>query len=202
MRSMTRKFLTCFTLGMSFACMPISQALAQGFSYNYLEGTYERIDVDDNFIDGDGDGWGLSGSLEVANNWHVFTSFSKAELDSGFGFDVDFDVTTVGGGYHRALAPNVDLVANLSYVDVEASGAGFSADDDGFGISIGARSLLRGNFELAGYIDYVDLDDGGDDTTIRGEGWYQLNRSFALGAKLGIGDDVTRFGLAGRWYFR
>ena len=174
-----------------------STAQAEGPDYNYLEGNYQRIDIDDDFADVDGDGFAIAGSLEVAENWHIFASYGKADLD----FGIDLDEASVGGGFHAALSPTTDIVANLAYVSVDADAFGGSFDDDGFGVALGVRSLLTEQFELAGFIEYVDRDDAGDDTTLSGEGWYRLTRNFALGGKIGLGDDVTTYGLGARLYF-
>ncbi len=174
-----------------------STAQAEGPDYNYLEGSYQRIDIDDDFADVDGDGFAIAGSLEVAENWHIFASYGKADLD----FGIDLDEASVGGGFHAALSPTTDIVANLAYVSVDADALGGSFDDDGFGVALGVRSLLSEQFELAGFIDYVDLDDAGDDTSVRGEGWYRFTRNFALGGKIGFGDDVTTYGIGARLYF-
>jgi hypothetical protein len=179
----------------------MTPAVADELSYNYLEGGYEWVDFGSDFGGADGDGWDLGGSIEIADNWHVFANFGQADLDANLGLSADYDVTAVGGGYHRTLAPNLDLVVNLSYVDVELDSGFGSADDDGFGIGVGVRMLLAEKFEVAGFLDYVDIDDLLDETTITGEGWYRFTPAFAVGAIVGIGDDVPSYGIAGRWFF-
>ncbi len=172
-------------------------ALAQDINYNYIEGYYQRLDVDDSAGDIDGDGFGIAGSLEVGDSFHIFSSFGRANLD----FDIDLDEVVIGGGYHTPVAPGMDLVINLSYINVDAEAFGLSGDDDGFGASLGLRSMWGEKLELAGFVDYIDLDESGDDTSFRGEAWYSLTRTIALGAQVGLGDDVTSWGLGARVYF-
>lgn len=172
-------------------------ALAEGPSYNYIEGAYERVEVDDAFGDIDGDGFSIAGSFEIGDMWQMVASYGSADFD----FDVDLDQLAIGGGIHTPLSDNVDFVANLVYVRVDASAFGFSVDDDGFGASIGVRGMAAERVELEGYIDYVDLDDSGDDTSFRGAAWYGFTDTFSLGLQLGSGDDTTSYGIGARLYF-
>ena len=173
-------------------------AFADGPSYSYIEGNYERVEFDDDFTsDVDGDGFGIGGSFAINHQWHLFGNYSTADLD----FGVDLDQLQLGGGFHTPLNDNVDFVAEFSYVRVDASTNFGSADDDGFGLSLGVRGLAADRLELAGWVDYVDLDDSGDDTSIRGEAWYNFTQNFALGFTASAGDDVTQYGIGGRVYF-
>lgn len=183
--------------GIALFCALAAPALAEGPSYNYVEGAYQRVDIDLGPADVDGDGFRIGGSFEIGEMWQVVANYGMADLD----FDVDFDQLSLGGGFHAPVTDNVDFVANFVYVRVEASAGGFDADDDGLGMSIGLRGFAADRLELAGFIDYVDLDDSGDDTSIRGQAWYSFTREFALGFDLSSGDDVTTYGIGARYYF-
>lgn len=172
-------------------------ALAEGPSYNYFEGAYQRVDIDDNFIDVDGDGFSIGGSIELAENWHFFGGYGSTDFD----FGIDLDELSIGGGFHTDLTPTLDFVANLAYVRLDASANGFSLDDDGIGAEIGLRSMLSDSLELAGFIQYIDLGDSGDETSLRGEAWYSFTENFAVGLNVGAGDDVLRYGIGARFYF-
>lgn len=175
-------------------------AMAQGVSYNYIQGTYQQVDLDDDSssLDVDGDGFGIAGSFEIGDQFHVFGGYNA----TGFDFDVDLDELTIGGGFHTSLTDKVDFVANLAWVQFDVSTPFGSADEDGIGASIGLRGMATPNFELAGAIQYVDLgSDAGDDTSIIGEAWYSFTPQFAVGVNLGLGDDITRYGLGARVYF-
>lgn len=183
--------------GIALLCALAAPALADEARYTFVEGFYQRTDIDLGFADIDGDGIGIGGSLEIGDMWQVIGSYSTAGLD----FDVDFDQLMVGGGFHAPITDTVDLVANLMYVRVDVSGSGGDADDDGLGMSVGVRGFPVDRLELAGFIDYIDLDDSGDDTFIRGQAWYSLTPAFALGLSLSSGDDITTWGIGGRYYF-
>lgn len=171
-------------------------AMSQDISYNYIEGAYNRVELDDSIVDVDGDGFGLGGSFEIGDQFHVFGGYDSTSFD----FDVDLDELTLGGGFHTALTPTVDFVANLAWVRFDASGPGGSVDDDGFGASIGLRGMASSNIELAGAIQYVDIGDD-DDTSIVGEAWYNITETFSLGLNIGASDDVMRYGIGARLYF-
>lgn len=174
-------------------------ALAEGPNWNYIEGSYERVEFDDDVggFDVDGDGFGIAGSFEIADSWHAFASYGSADFD----FDIDLDQLVIGGGLHTPISDNTDFVANLAYVRVDASALGFSVDDDGFGASIGVRGMMSPQVELEAYVDYVDLSDSGDDTSFRAAGWYSFTENFAAGLQIGTGDDTTSYGIGARVYF-
>jgi hypothetical protein len=164
-------------------------------SYNYIQGSWAHTEIDNDLVDVDGDGFGIAGSLEVAPNWHIFASYGSYDLD----FNVDQDVTTVGGGYHTPLAPGMDLVLNLAYINVDSGGPGYSLDDDGLGMSLGLRMKLAPRWEVEGALEYVSLDD--DETSISGAAWYELTRNFSVGVAAGVGDNTYDYGIGGRVYF-
>ena len=175
-----------------------SPALAD-ISYNYIDLGAQWVEIDDVAgIDVDGDGFGIGGSFEIGEDWFVQLAYGQADFD----FDIELDQWALGFGYHRAMTENNDVFATLSYVSAEVSASGLgSADDDGFGIAVGVRSMLSDSFELTGALAYVDLDDGGDSTSLGLEGLYSFNDVFALGLGFEFDDDVTTYGVFGRFYF-
>jgi len=171
-------------------------ALADGLSYNYLEGSFQRVDIDSPNIDGDG--FSIGGSVELGDNAHVFADYGSTNFD----FGIDINELAVGVGFHTELTPTLDFVANFAYLRLDADANGFSlGDEDGIGAEIGLRSMLSDRLELAGFIQYADLGDGGDDTSFRGEAWYSFAESFALGLNVGAAEDVLRYGIGARYYF-
>ena len=174
-------------------------AVADDISYNFVDLGYQRIEIDDVAgIDVDGDGFGIAGSFEIAENWFVQASYAQADFD----FGVDFDQTALGVGYKTGISDRSDVFATVNYLRAEVSASGLgSADDDGFGISVGVRAMLSDTFELNGSIGYVDFDDGGDSTSVSAGGLFNLTETFALGLGIEVDDDVTSYGILGRIYF-
>jgi outer membrane protein with beta-barrel domain len=176
-------------------------ALADGINYNYIEGSYQRVELDDSTFSVDGDGYGIAGSVALGDNWHLIGGYNGTSFDVLPGVDVDLDELTLGGGFHTSLTPNMDFVANLAYVRLEGSSQGFSIDDDGLGASIGIRAMATPSLELAAALQYIELSDGGNDTTLRGDAWYSFTPSFAVGLNVSTGDDLLRYGIGARFYF-
>lgn len=173
-------------------------AIAAELSYSYVEAGYQKIELDDSSgFSVDGDGFGIGGSFEIGDSFHVFGSYASSSFD----FSVDLDEYSLGAGYHTSITNNVDAVFELAYVRAEANTPfGFSVDDDGYGASVGVRAMLGENFELAGSVNYVDLGDS-DGTSFDGTARYYVTPAFALGINAGFGDDVTTYGASMQWYF-
>lgn len=172
-------------------------ALADGFSYTYLEGRYQRIDLDDGSFDVDGDGYGIAGAFALNESWHMFGGYNNTSFD----FGIDYDELAIGAGFNTSLTPNMDFVARLAYVRFDVGNSSLSFDDSGLGVSIGVRAMASSNVELAASIQTIELSDSGNDTSLRGELWYSFTPNFAAGLNLGTSDDVLRYGLGGRFYF-
>lgn len=191
---MLRSVLFTALLALSFA------ASADEFDYNYLNVGYQRMTLDDGSFDVDGDGFGIGGSFEITESFFLSASYGMAEFEEQ-GVTVDFDTWSAGLGWHTPLSDTIDFVSTLSYERVEASALGFSADDDGFGLGVGLRFAASEAVEINGGIDYVDFGDGGDDTTFGLGMLYGLTDNIDLGLNGEWGDDVSSYGISGRFYF-
>ena len=92
----------------------------------------------------------------------------------------------VGVGWHTGFSENLDFVADLSYVDAEASSGGVSVDETGYGIGAGIRARAGERIELEAGVTYIDLDSS--ETALRVGGRYYFSDAFALGAGLAEND--------------
>jgi hypothetical protein len=187
-------------LGISLLCLA-APALAGDLSYDYVEFGYQKVEFDDDLfpgIDIDGDGFDISGSFEVGEDWFIDVGYSKLDFD----FGVDLEQLQIGGGWHTDISPNTDFFATLSYVSAEVSASGFgSVDEDGFGATVGVRGMLAEDWELGGSIAYVDLGDGADGTAFSAWLLYSISDAFSAGFTISTDDDLTGYGLSGRFYF-
>lgn len=170
---------------------------AGDFSYSYVEGLIGQTDIEVGNEDVDGDVYGVAGSIAVAPNWHVFADYSQADLD----FDVELTQIRVGGGYTQSISETMDLVSRIGYVSADVETPIGDADDDGYSIGVGVRAKIMEQLEVEGLLDYVDVGDS-DDTSLRGDARYFFTPNFAVGGMLQIGDDVTTYGITGRFNFR
>lgn len=177
-----------------------ASAWADQPSYSYIEGGYQRIDLDGLGlgIDVDGDGFGVAGSFEVGEHVYLFGGYSLTDL----GFGIDLKELHIGAGYHVAISDNTSFFTGLSLVRAEVDVGGFgSADDDGFGVTIGLRSNISARFEAEGSISYVDLGGGADGLGVSGAAWYRFTDTVSLGFKAGFDEDIVVYGIAARYYF-
>ena len=172
-------------------------ASAQDMSYSFIEATYLDTEIDDNNFDVDGDGFGVSGAIELNETLFLQAGYASQDFD----FSIDLDQFNVGIGAHLPLAENVDLVGAVNYIDAEVDTRFGDIDDDGYGLDLGVRARLAEQFEVEGGINYVDLDDSGDETSLQLGGRYYLSQELAFGAGVQIGDDVTTWQLGVRLEF-
>lgn len=177
-----------------------ASAGAQGFDYNYFSVGYQRLNLDDGFIDVDGDGFGVDGSFAINENFFIFGSYGMGEFEEQ-GITVDVDTLSAGIGWHTPLTDKVDFVTGLSYeyVDVGASGFG-SVDENGYGLGVGLRFQASEAIELNGGINYIDYGDG-DDTGFGVGLLYGVSENVDIGVSADWAEDSSAYGLNGRFYF-
>ncbi len=161
---------------------------AQGLSYNYVQGAWGRVDLDDSSFSADGDGLGIGGSLVINENFHVTGEYQTADMD----FGVDLSLLEVNLGYHTTVSENLDFIAQVGYLDLEVDAAGFvSADDDAFLIGGGVRAAFNENTEIYGGLDYVDFDQGDGEMRANAGFLIGLTDKLDIGLKASFWDDVT-----------
>jgi hypothetical protein len=167
-----------------------------GPQWTYGELNYTRIDFDD--LDADGDLLGVGGSIAVTDLFHLFASYDDGEIEADGPVDADADYSQMrlGGGINYPVSETVDLVGQVSWVNLEIE----DFDEDGLGLFGGVRAMLTPKFELNGGVSYVDIDDS-DDTALEVGGVYSFTDMFAVSARASFGDEVTFYGVGARLYF-
>lgn len=130
------------------------------FSYTYVEGGMIRFEVDD--IDDNVDILYLRGSLAFLDFLHVFAEYQNQEADFG---NSETDLIELGVGGHFGIMPNLDLLAELSWLlsDVSSDIGALDEQTNGYKIFGGGRWMVlpwhRGGLELDGGVGYLDLED-------------------------------------------
>jgi len=183
-----------------------SAAFADDFNYNSVSVGYVAAEFDDDFggSSADGDLLAVNGSVGIGESFFAFGTVSTGEVDDilGTGSDNDLTLASVGVGYHMPLSESVDLVASLSYEYIEVSDAGISPDDNGLGFGLGMRFAASENIEIDAGINYVDYGDLFDErTSFNADFLYNFTENFTVGVGGEWGDDVTQYGISGRYYF-
>jgi hypothetical protein len=141
--------------------------MAADISYTYGEVDY----MDADFGPVSANGFGLQGSFEVADNFHVGVGYSSI----GFPLGLSLDRTTIGFGYHSDLGSDASFFANLNYEDAELLGL----SENGYSVEVGIRAMVGNNFELQGQIGQIDLD--GSELFYGAAARYWINDDMAVG---------------------
>jgi hypothetical protein len=168
---------------------------AQGYNYNYVQGSYGRVDLDGAGFDVDGDGFGMSASFAIDDNFHVFGEYQTAD----FNFGANLKLLELGAGYHTSIAPNLDVYANLGYLNFDTNGG---ADDDALSVGLGLRGAVSNAVELFGGLDYINFDKSDGETRANAGFNLALTEIFGVGLKASFWDDVNIFQINARMYFQ
>jgi len=159
------------------ALIPLSAQAGDNLSYTYVEAGY----VD---IDGDADGFGVRGSYEFGDsNFYGFASYSQVEIDHT---SIDIDNSQLGVGYAHGLSDNVDLLAELSWVNTDVDGLG---DVDGYRASVGIRGTIASNFEGLVKANWTDGSDFDGDFSGTVGAQYKFNKTWGLTGEIEFADE-------------
>jgi len=191
----TRAFQMIAATSAALLTLGASLASAAELHYDYIEGGYESVDLDNPSVDGDG--LFLGGSVLVTQSLFLRAEYEYADFDRG----VDARELDLGVGVRFPAAPDIDLTLSGGYVDAEVDTRFGDFDDDGFFVGGGVRWLVNDQVELNGGLDYVDLDESGDDVVVKLGGVVHLQRQLALVAGVDIADDADTIKLGLRYHF-
>jgi hypothetical protein len=190
---MTRPLIAVFLLALS----GIAAAQDSDFSYSYLQLSYTKADFDN--VASDGDGLGLTGSLELSPNFHVFGAYTGLDVGSS----ADASGWKLGMGLNTPLSRLMDIVVRLSWQSTEVPAPGplpGTVDNDGLGFGAGLRVGANEWIEVYGGLTYLDLDSGNE--TVFDAGFLlNLNDAFAVGVSGSWDEDVSAWSIDGRLYF-
>lgn len=188
---MLRSTLSIFLLAFAVT------AGAEGFGYDYLQASYGAVSFDDSIVDVDGDGLGISGSWGFHPDFYVAGKYQTADMD----FGVDLNILELAVGWHTPLSEQLDVTAQLGFVNAEVESGFGSSDDDGFMIGAGLRGALTDAVELNGGIDYIDFDQGGGETRANAGFLFSLTEQMTVGAEASFWDDINVYTLNLRFDF-
>ena len=160
-----------------------------GLDYTFAELRFVDVDVSD------GDGFRLSGSYDLDNDWLIVGSFTTLDYNN----NVDQSILEVGVGYVWKYSDDFDLTSTVRIVRSDIDAGGVSVDDSGFGLSAGIRGLLSPELEVRGSINHINLDNS--DTYLELAGDYYFTEQFSAGVSLEFAGDTDAFTIGARWYF-
>ncbi|GAC25138.1 porin family outer membrane protein [Paraglaciecola mesophila KMM 241] len=171
----------------------VPTAYAASPDFNYVEGGYSKIDVDNS--DYEPDGFKVSGSALVGKNVFVNGSYTDTS-DEINNSDIDFNQLSLGIGYRMAASSNTDVYGVVSYEEAELE----DYDENGYGLTAGIRSRVTPNIELDGGVSYLDLDDD-DDTYLNLAASYYFTPAAAVSVSYRTSDDNDIMGVSARYSF-
>jgi opacity protein-like surface antigen len=186
--------LVCATAVALFALPSIGSAQ---FNYTFVDISFVDIDFDVGPVSVDGDGFAVSGAFTVGESFFIGGSYNDADFD----FNIDGEITRIGGGYFHSLNEDMDFVATFGFIDAEVGVGPFSAGDDGLTLGGGIRVALADSVEVDAMLEYVDMDSGGSDTGAIVRGRYYFNEGLAVAGQVDLGKDIETFRIGVRWEF-
>lgn len=179
----TSNFLTMPNLGKSIvalalaAALPFSAQAADDLSYTYVEADYINLDHSN-------DGWGLRGSVGIANTGlYALGSYSQVDVDA-LPDDVNVKSNELGIGYHHGVGAKTDLIGEVAYRNADTG----NANIDGLRSSVGVRSGLTKNFEGFLKANYYDFSDYHGDVTGTLGAQYKFTKTWGATAEAEVGD--------------
>lgn len=93
-------------------------ASAEGLSYSYVEGGWNRTEINVNDDSDDIDGGYIRGSWKIAEPVYVLAGYQRATKDYnlGGGFEIEgtLEQATVGIGYRQEMTERVEFIADIS----------------------------------------------------------------------------------------
>ncbi|WP_372391776.1 hypothetical protein ACCQ05_17570 [Xanthomonas sp. NCPPB 3582] len=182
-------------------------ASAEGLSYSYVEGGWNRTEISVNSDSDDLDGGYIRGSWQIAEPVYVFAGYQRAEKDfnlgSGFVLEGTLQQANLGIGYRQEMTERVEFIADISVLrsKVESelrrgnSSLGDSSDTStlGFG-NLGLRGKPSPRTEAwvkAGYIDGSDVDEGEFVGTLGGQ--VNFTRTWGLVGEVEFIDNANQY---------
>ena len=185
---------TLLALALSTAAL---SANAADLNYNYVQGSYNSVDIDGTDLDG----FGIKGSLKFNDSFYGIAGYeSYSEGSAGL------DEYNIGLGYRWKVGAKTDWINELSYAN-DSADAGYygNASDSGYRVATGLRSMVGENVELTGKLNYTDVGDFGNGVGASLGGVYHVNDMFGITAGYDYADrdnvDLSSWNVGARLSF-
>lgn len=194
------------------AALLAGPALADDLSYNFFDLGYQTVGIDSSTLDVDGDGFGLTASVAIAPDFHLFADYGEAEFDLLFDTRTDVSELAAGVGYNKAISDDMDLVVQAGFLRADSkstfggSGSPFyspssiSNDDTGYLASVGLRGMASDKLELSGTLTHVDIFNS-TDLGLGVSAVYYPAINWGVGLSYGLADDEATFAFGLRFNF-
>lgn len=216
----------CLVPAVGFA----QQGTVDDLSYGYIELDYINLDVDQpgesnnpfssDFDFDNGDGWGISASVPINEQFFLFGDYTETKSDFGFRDNLgafipgDTDVIrlNLGVGFAMEMSERTDMVFSGAYSDIDfdrfrlgASGDSSVNDlqddpSDGFFIDAKLRSQLTPVIEGSIGARYTEIENI-DGLSLIGNLMWEFSPNWGLNVSLDAGDDLMTWGMGVRYTY-
>lgn len=157
-------------------------AIAENFSYSYLQVGYSTGDVNVGGLKVDSSGLAFSASAPINDTLYVVGGYANQELSLG-NLSVDGDSFNIGVGARTSINQNTDLTTTLSYVSTETNVYGLVDKATGYELDFGVRHKVNDSFELLGGFGFTSAGSPKINTTsVSIGGRYKVNNNLSVGA--------------------
>ena len=169
-------------------------AKADGFNYDYLQITHDkiRLELDDETIRGDGPS--ISVSVNLASRFFLTATYNHWELELDV-LSADADIERLGVGYHVAFRPNTDLIFVLTAIKIKLRAENASRERSGISDTFWVRHRFNNKFEVGGRFGFTNSEYSID-------ALYNFKKRWALILSLEANDEFDTTSLGIRYYFR
>jgi Ax21 family sulfation-dependent quorum factor len=157
------------------AALPLS-AEAANISYSNIELHYLNVD-------GDADGLGLRGAVNLGEtDLYLLGGYSYVEVSDT---SVEINGVELGLGFHHEMTSNSDWLAEVAYQRTEAN----NLTTNGYRVSGGVRGLLSDDIEGIAKLNYRDARNVDGDFSATLGGQYKFTETWGINAEIEFGND-------------
>lgn len=161
--------------------LPLSAQASDKLSYTYVEADYVNVDSD-------ADGFGIRGAFEFGDSgFYGLAGYNALEVDN---IGIDVDTFEVGFGYAHGLTDNMDLIAEVAYLNTDVQ---YFGDLDGYRTSIGLRGAFSDKFEGLVKANYVDGSDFDGDFSGTLGAQYKFTQTWGLVGEVEFNDNAETY---------
>jgi hypothetical protein len=172
--------------------------------WNYVEASAARTSLEsDDLPTIDFDGWKVAGSVEIADEYHVFGALQQT--DNNEFLPMDLEEIQVGFGWHPKISANANAVLETSFIrqtlELDAFGESVEASDELYRISGGVRGAFGEHFlgSIKGHYTDSSEIDGEFSASVGAE--VRFNRTWSLVGEAEIGEELNHYSVGVRVSF-
>lgn len=187
------------------ACAPFAASARDSLgSFTYVEGGYQRLNVDFGTPGSDSldfDGIGIRTSIELSDNLYLYGGYAWSR-NGDLPTNINARQAHAGLGYRYTVFDNADLTADVGFQHTELDGSGPGKNNlDAARVSVGLRGALGNNFEGWIKANYIDGSDYKGDFSGTLGAQFIINETWGVVGEAEFGDLTSQYMLGVRASF-